>query len=419
MRSPLPVLCLALSSLLLSSCGGGGGGGTAPVSTPATPAPAAPAPETPPSAPPPPQALNPAPNQLTLATLQEKALRIEVPAGEWRAVRFDKTLYADDVSVAMTVASEPNPQAMPWLAQGRQVFTDAAGATDPRGQAQPFDTMTFAGLRNQVADAFTFSNTFRGFKANEVVFVLGSQQAPTVFWLGVVENSGGQTISADADGARTLVNGPADDPMVEQAKLSALQSRTALTPLAEAGRGGFGASYVRSFDANGRLRVYQSGPIAVVDSALASSPEGDVERDIQLMTDLVLPEPGIVGFTTNAAILSGAARWDQLFSVPGFRRHAQGSYTAATGASTRQNTSEEEITAVGRLFSEITQPVDAGRLTLTLRHQFTGREGGAVAGNGGTASNAVLTQTLAYWGYVNADFAALYGWQPSGSERYF
>ncbi len=408
---------------MLLSCGGGTGSASSPAAVmqpPAvTPAPAPPV-QMPTPAPSAPQATAPVPNRLTLDTLKRNALRIEVPAGEWRAVRFDKTLYADGVSVAMTVASEPNPQALPWIANGSQTFRDDGAASDPRGVPSRFGTMLFAGLRNQVADAFTFISSFSDFKSNEVVFVLGSLQAPAVFWLGVVSETGGQTISTDADGARTLLNGPADDPMVEQAKLSELQSRVALTPLMEQGRGGFGASYVRSFDASGRFKTFQAGPVTVSDSALASAPgAGDVERDIRVLTDVVLAEPGIAALVTFAAVQGGGARWDQLIDTVGFRRHSQGSYTAATGASTRTNTSEEEITAVGRLWSYITQPVQGGRLTLSLRHQFTGREGGAVAGNGGAVSNTVLSQTLAYWGYVNADFSALYGWQPTTVETYF
>lgn len=360
------------------------------------------------------------PNTLTASDLTAGSIRVDVPAGQWRAIRFGGALYPDGVKATVAIASTPSPNASPWVGFSNQVFKTST----KKPIVPPFHQIL--GFRNTVPDAYLFTYSLAsdppGTAYPEAVVIVGSNGAPTTFYVGVIpEVDVPSSTSIDLGTALTLINGSSEIRPGEPALLSMLKARPTISRVnVQSGTGGFGVSYVRGFYPNGRLLEYRAGPIGLVHTVVASTPgQIDLGRKISMDVSQPMPGAGALSFVFAGISQAGGSVWDYDVRAAAFRRYRTGVYASASSHMPHVGTTTGDDAGFGPMFGQVSSSVLPGTASLKMNYTLVGREGGSVAGyGGGITSTALPTAFLVYAGFANLDYPAIYGWMHGATEFY-
>lgn len=350
-------------------------------------------------------------NQLTYEELSTGALRVEVPAGEWRILHLDwNSLAANAQQVQVRIVSEGQPGAHPWGGFGDQVF-------DAKSGAPLISSMYLQGFRSGEPDSFGYQFAFTGTPPEdysvETVYLIGSNDALSTFYIGVVPNidTGIVLPEPSPGGVLRLISGEGQTedhrPVLEEFK-----RRPLISAHLESGSGGFGVAYKRYYAPNGDLIEVRAGRAQFTAGALADPGMGiKGEQSLGIQLDEILPGRGVVSLLALGYPQAGAAHWSYHLGSPGLKQNQTGYTIEVSGISTGVNTGGEDSTKAGGILNTILQgPVDAGTLHYDIDYTFTGREGGGVDGNASGASFQIMSAFINFFGYINADFSKLYGW---------
>lgn len=360
-------------------------------------------------------------NQLVKQDLIDGAVRIDVPAGEWRILHLDWSNFAGNgEDVQVLVASEGSPGAHPWGGFGDQAFFAETG--------EPLVSSIYLnGFRSGEPDSYGFQYSFTGNPSQnytaETVYIVGSNDAPSTFYIGVVPNidlgvadSGIVLPETTPGGVLRLISGEGQTED-HRPNLEELKQRTPVTAHLESGSGGFGVTYKRYYAANGDLIEVQAGRALFSSSVQADPGFGAVaERALGVQVDEALPGKGLMSLITIGRPQAGSQRWTYQLNAPGLNVSQTGISSAIAGFSGGVNTGGDDSTKVGGNLATIIQgPVEAGPLDYDISYIVSGREGGGVNGNASGALYPTGGTFYSYLGYINADFSKLYGWNVTKS----
>lgn len=355
-------------------------------------------------------------NQLIKQDLIDGAVRIDVPAGEWRILHLDWSNFAGNgEDVQVLVASEGSPGAHPWGGFGDQAFFAETGEA-------LISSIYLNGFRSGEADSYGFQYSFAGHPPEnytaETVYIVGSNDAPSTFYIGVVPNidpgvagSGFVLPETTPGGVLRLISGEGQTEDHRPA-LEALKQRTPVTAHLESGSGGFGVAYKRYYATNGDLIEVQAGRALFSSSALADPGFGAAaERTLGVQVDETLPGKGLMTLLAIGRPQAGSQRWSYQLNAPGLNVSQTGISGAIAGFSSGVNTGGDDSTKVGDNLTTVIQgPVEAGPLHYDISYIMSGREGGGVNGNASGALYMTGGTFYSFLGYINADFSKLYGW---------
>lgn len=347
--------------------------------------------------------------------LTRAAIHIEVPAGEWRSL-----LLTDLDAQGLYLASQPAPGARPYFGIGNGPSSGRLSFAAPP-QDQSYATAALGWWRS--VDS-----------SGETVIVLGSNAGPTQFAIGyappdfdltsvgvvIVISPGGSVPTLAPETARSL----ADD----------LFSRPHRAARFEPGTGGFAGTIYRQRVVDGSVIEFVSGDISLEKSVLASADPGvevglmyaisgqaeQLDFGVHSYIVLTLSHSGSTAFSYDNTL--PPQRYQDLGAGAGI-----GAYGTA-GSLPLGNTSRFLLgdpagpNVHGSGIIDIKQWAVAirGSAALDMHWQFTGREGARIVPADNPAGPTedfvrAFTPDIYWldWGYVNADFAALYGWEMS------
>ncbi len=416
---------------LMSACGGGGSGtdSASDVTVLTPPSLSQPSPSSPPSnsiTPVPSQSLGKfddvsiGPNTLKATDLQGAVIEVSVPAGEWRAIRFGSDLYPEDVKATVAIATNAATAAQPWVGFGSQIF-------DSRTKAPIFPPKhQFLGLRSGKPDAYLFgyssASSPPGSAYPEAVFVIGSNGAPTTFYLGIIpEEAVDEATSVELNTVLTLINGSSELRPAEPEILAALQARPRIQMVnMQSGRGGFGFNYLRAYQSDGTLVQYKAGPVAVEVGSPASALAGESGlRTVTLSLEQPMSGQGALSFAFAGVSQLGGEQWRYEVDGGDFRRARVGVYGGASSYLPHVGTTTGDDITLGPMFALVSSSVSAGVATYNMSHTLAGKEGGGVSGIGsGLGATVAPNLFIALGGYANLDYGRIYGWLPGAVEFY-
>lgn len=359
----------------------------------------------------------PTANAFTVQDLTDHSVLVDVPAGEWRMVRLDRTFLPDSQAVQFIRASFPAQGAEPWVGTGTQLVRQ--GTDEPVSNAR----FRFEGMPGDISYASGISFTVVSAE-EEVVLIFGSRRAPTRFYLGVVP-SGGLTLPS-ADSPLALLLGPGETVSEFTAKnaqlANSLAERPLLTASTESGRGGFGASFIQYYLASGEVYKLRVGPLKVEESLMVDLPEGiKVQQKVLLQLDEPMPENGVFSYIGISVRQAGLCDWSYRVETPEFHRKNGSTYACASTFGPNEfvatDNSGAGITYGQPFHLYASLPTPPGTFKFEFSHTLTGRDGGRVQSYAGPASSQVFSGTGFFLGYINADFNKLYGWQTGPIEQ--
>lgn len=342
-------------------------------------------------------------NRITQDQLRSQAIHISVPAGEWRMLRLDgNSVLANGEPLTITIKSKSAPGALSWVAFGYHFFATSTGNPEQpatlHGEPQPEGENTFI-------VGFTYTSSGRSF--SELVYIVGSNEAPTEFWLGIVDYSGAQATASDP---LALTLGPWSMQSVENksdAELEARQlwTRPALEAGLESGIGGHAARYLWYRDADDEVVTYTLGRLKVEESTLVPLPASFLlENQRRITADQLLPATSAFWFSFQAIPQADVSIWSDTVAAPEL---SLSSTSASAGAGFNGLRAQYLLSAAS----------PAGPLHLEFNHNILiGRNGGDAPDQGDALLRQFFTGYYANWGYINADLATLYGWDMGVSE---
>lgn len=354
------------------------------------------------------------PNRIAAGELRAGAVHMDIPAGEFRALRLDMNALVGGLSgdAQFLVGSDPAATGRPWVG-----FTSAfvcEGFGPP--QANSFIPAALGdGAPGAYAFRYSFSSNACGF---EVVVVAGSNGGPARVSVGLVD---------------ALPPGyEADDPILAlvteeyemvrtRADYAALVTgRPAVAASLQSGVGGRAGSFSRVYAPDGALLEFKAGEIDVMSDVMLAGPEAtDVERRHVLSDAFEITGPGLVGWGIVGIPQAGAHFFDYALQTPAFSRVRSGGGATVSGYGPRTATStgSNDVAVGGPLLTIASGAAMPGAGQYRLDYRLTGRQGGGVGGLGtGAMSAAAPSFLLVQWGYVPLDVNRLYGWEVAPIE---
>jgi len=354
----------------------------------------------------------PPPNDFTVQDLTDHSVLIDVPAGEWRMVRLNRNFFpTNGQTITLIQASFPTPGAEPWIGFGHQSVRLSTG--EMIGNA----SFIIQGVRGDIPYASTIETSLTNVE-QEVALIFGSRFAPTRFYLGVVPENG--QLLPSTDNLMAALLGPGETVDGFNARIAEAADGLARRPLLpagmESGRGGFGAVFIRFYLSSGEIYSASSGPLKLVESTLAEAPAGvKLQQNLLIQSEEPMPESGLFFYGAGVERQAGLCQWNYQVNAPEFHRNNKSTYacdsTYGPNTFVATDTEGSNIYYGPLVHLSTSAPTTPGTFKFELSHTFTGRDGGSVQGYAAPLSSLVLSQTLVFFGYINADFEALYGWQ--------
>lgn len=360
----------------------------------------------------------PAPQTFTVQQLTEGAITVTVPAGEWRSLRV-----VDTSAVSLHVASVPEAGAQPWF---------GIGSGHPESDS---GRVTFMAVPEDRPWATRVSGFYRGFSPdNENALILGSNKAATTFSIGYDEQPFEDLALADF-----LLFGVGDiNLLYNEEQAVRIAARPTVPARFESGRGGFAGSVQIYRLPNDQILKYVSGPIEFTETSILSAPGGaELAREYRIAGEQPQPGIGAASYQTLSLQQSGVADYEAQYGFSPYSRVYRGGGAVIGGAvpayyvglsqaddevesETGQDPDFFDVGAGGPMFNNYTTRTEAGVAVLNTRYRFSGREGEQLAPVplGPDQFVRAFYPDLFWlsWGYVNADFAALYGWTISENQ---
>lgn len=326
-------------------------------------------------------------------------------------VRLNRNFFPSGQTVQLIQASFPSPGAEPWAGSGGQLMRP--GTDELISNANFF----LAGLPSNIP--FYSSVTVVGINVDlEEVLIFGSRHAPTRFYLGVVPVDG-LTLPGLVNSASLLL-GPGETVDEFNARIAQVADRLAKRPLLaasmESGRGGFGAIFAQVYLSSGEVYSISSGPLKIEESTLAEAPGGvKAQQKLLIQAEEPMPEGGLFFYGAAAERQAGLCEWSYLVEALEFHRNNGSTYPCASSYGPNTFVATDNMGS-GIVYGQpvhlsASVPTPPGTFKFEFSHTHTGRDGGGIEGYGAPVSALVLSQTLVFLGYINADFKALYGWQ--------
>lgn len=357
-------------------------------------------------------------NLFELADLKSKSIKVEIPAGEWRLLRLDaRGFIPSGEVVAVGVAYEASLGAYPWVGVASQIIDLKMGA--PIGAAD----FLIAGVPDVTSGASGFYSTWSAADPSqfgaEFVYLLGTKNGPATFYIGVVDVPPPPT-PLDYTPMQLLFGGVEQPGLAEELRRQLLP-RPLLQASLESGRGGFGAWYYRRHDANGQLVIEKGGPYEHADTEGLPAIDGlTVDHALNFETREQTEDRGVFSYSLIAYPQFAANRFSYAARAANHEHQEAGLYAGGLGASgsvpacsvaRAEPCVPEDGVYFRPLYAQGSFPVEPGPVTFQLSHTSTGRYGGSVAGQAGTAGSVIYPGLyLFHWGYIAADFEQLYGW---------
>lgn len=352
------------------------------------------------------------PQSFSAQALTQGAIQVRVPAGEWRALRLRNV-----PGHQLYVVTRPQPGAQPYFAPGNESFG-----------------LSFAAPPQERPYATAITGWFRGLGGGEdEVLVLGSNVAATDFSVGYAPpdfdlTSVGVIVTSSGGAAPTIL------PETAEALAQAIAARPNVPARFEAGTGGYAGTLYRQRIISGELIEFTSGALQLTgDTVLAAEPGVQVLREEFITGSGVQPGRGLAGFIALSLMHSGVMDFDIRYRLPPLDREHVGGGAGVGGflpgatvpvfwleTLLGVETGLPDTTAGGIINIFDIGVAQAGMGELDFRYRYTGREGTYLSPQRNLAEDTVnaFTPDILWvdWGYVNADFEALYGWNLSGMQ---
>lgn len=356
------------------------------------------------------------PNHITQEDLRRNAIRVDVPAGEWRMLRLEATdLLPGGGSVTVAIAYQHLGDAEPYIGFGSQYIDRELN--DPFGIAG----FLLAGVPAEKLGASGFISSWATTEPDrlnpEFVYIVGSRNGPATFFLGIPELPAGRSLTDYS--ASELLFGGVEVRDFGRESAEQLAQRPLMQASLESGQGGFGAWYLRNYDENGEV-ITQRGGRYELESSVGTSTPGDIEisRRTRVAATEDFRDVGVFSYNFYAKSQFGVDQYtwsvnaadysngESIVYAPGLNIYAYSASCTVTSPclpGTRVNF--DNLHAYGSF------PAMPGNLQLKIDHSSTGRYGGSAEGLGAPVSAQFFPgQYLFAWGNVQADFKALYGW---------
>ena len=312
------------------------------------------------------------------SSLDAQRITLRAPSEQWRSLRLivDDAFWSGANEVLLGLGVEAAGAATPYLALG--VY-----ASTPQIQGVP--VIVFLGFPEGESDGFVLRMS-RSEDAEapdglrlELVFAFGSNQDPAILHLGRLQSS---------------------EPQSGLGLVQALAGRPELAYPRDAGQGGFTGTYARFIDDTGALREIRSGNLQVQTSAPVPTVEGfSVAQTTQLSGQGIFSAGGWYSLAFFAQPETGLQQWALDAQLPPKQIEESGLWV---NAGPLQSPVTLELLGLQPAGFFAQGRSDQGPASLIIERTLTGRDG---------PSNELTPAGLfASWGWISADFEALYGW---------
>lgn len=355
-------------------------------------------------------------NRITKEQWSQTAIKVEVPAGEWRMLRLnaaDLTPSGQDVTVLFAYQSSPSAQ--PWIGFGSQAISlpdnQAAGSSLFLIGGAPNNPLDITGVRSSWTSPDPEAIGF------EFVYIVGSNNGPTTFYLGVGDFYAPASLT-DYSPVQLIMGGVKVED--RQAEAQQLLQRPPLEARWESGTGGFGAWYFRRHDANGQLLVDKGGQYEFDESTEVAAPGNThVMQHTHVTSRESFPGLGVFSYNFSAGPQTGIDQYSYSVVAPEYARADNKVYAGGTNLSAYSPPCELAaspcLPGVGVNYNHLAAygsfPTSQGELQVKLDRTAAGRDGGNVEGYGAPISESAFSGVYFFaWGYIHADFGQIYGW---------